>query len=288
MKSEDKHYDSKGRLYSPIKQHSIEKQESVAYYAGIFSTAMRYKYEKLVYIDLFSGGGQCFITKGNRKGDVVNGVAVRVLDLKTPFDEYHFCEKDPELFSALSQRVNEHPLRNSCFLYEGDCRENLNTIKAKMAKPSIGASVLYLCFVDVFGLGNISLKQIVDFRSKYFMDLFLLFPTYFDVHRNWKNYINISNHSVDYYLGSSSWRKEWSQYGTPTAKGFGVFILKKTYEVMNDLGFYGKLTDAQGIKMHGYRDRTLYHLCFFSKNMRGLDFWRKTKDRDEQLDLGFF
>src|SRR5947208_1832557 len=67
------------------------KYKLVGGYCEIFTSGMRYKWDKLVYIDLFAGSGYARI-KGSNK--ILRSSALIALSVTNPFHKYIFCEAD--------------------------------------------------------------------------------------------------------------------------------------------------------------------------------------------------
>jgi three-Cys-motif partner protein len=126
------------------------KHNFVALYAKLFSSGMKEKWRKRVYVELHAGAGHSRI-RGTSK--VIAGSPLRALTLQYPFDEYVFCEDNPENLKALEARVKRHAPGASVSYVEGDCNENVNKILAKIPAGSRTDTVLSLCFVDPYDIG---------------------------------------------------------------------------------------------------------------------------------------
>jgi three-Cys-motif partner protein len=104
MKSKKRLYDEEGLLVSEVGAWSEEKIDLVKYYATLFTSSMKGKWDRRVYIDLFAGPGRSKI-KGKDK--LIDGTAMHMLGLKDPFDIYVFCDLDPEHLNALQSRIEK-------------------------------------------------------------------------------------------------------------------------------------------------------------------------------------
>lgn len=87
-----------GLAYNDVGLWTEAKHRLVAYYAALFSDAMKDKWEKPIYIELYAGAGYSRIRDTER---VIAGSPIRALTLKVPFDKYIFCEQDPRKLEAL-------------------------------------------------------------------------------------------------------------------------------------------------------------------------------------------
>jgi three-Cys-motif partner protein len=74
----------------------------LALYDTLFSTGMKYKWDKRVYIDLYSGAGVNRI-RGTQR--LAYGSPLLALQVNQPFDKYIFCEKSKQNIEALRERV---------------------------------------------------------------------------------------------------------------------------------------------------------------------------------------
>lgn len=82
-----------GLLYNEVGAWTEEKHRLVAYYAAEFSGAMKGKFQKRVYIELYAGAGYSRIRDTDR---IIPGSPINALTLKEPFDKYIFCEENAQ------------------------------------------------------------------------------------------------------------------------------------------------------------------------------------------------
>jgi len=126
------------------------KHSFVSLYAKLFSSGMKAKWGRRVYVELYAGAGYSRIRGTSR---VIAGSPLRALTLQDPFDEYVFCEEDPENLKALKARVKRHAPGASVAYVEGDCNAKVKEILAKIPVGSKTDTVLTLCFVDPYDIG---------------------------------------------------------------------------------------------------------------------------------------
>jgi three-Cys-motif partner protein len=81
------------------------KHSFVSLYAKLFSSGMKAKWGRRVYVELYAGAGYSRIRGTSR---VIAGSPLRALMLEDPFDQYVFCEENPENLKALKARVERH------------------------------------------------------------------------------------------------------------------------------------------------------------------------------------
>lgn len=124
-----------------------EKYRLVSLYQELFATGMKDKWDKRVYLDLYSGAGHARIRGTSR---VVHGAALRALLLRHPFDKYIFCEKVPEYLDALRVRALRLAPSLDIDYISGDCDLNADRVCSLIPQHSSTQRVLSLCFVDPF------------------------------------------------------------------------------------------------------------------------------------------
>src|SRR5437870_8023271 len=114
-----------GRVCPEVGSWTEEKHRLVSLYATLFSSGMKDKWRKRVYVELYAGAGYSRI-RGTSK--VIAGSPLRALTLEHPFDAYVFCEENPENLRALKARVKHHAPGASVAYVEGDCNQNVDEI----------------------------------------------------------------------------------------------------------------------------------------------------------------
>jgi three-Cys-motif partner protein len=270
-----------GLLTPTIRPHSLEKYRAISYILKIFSTSMKSKWNNRVYIDLFSGAGR---SKLESSGIIVPGSPLLALGVEDRFDKYIFCEKKPEFYDVLNQRVSAICEPEKFKIIQGDVNQNAESILEEIPEFGKDSSCLSFCLVDPYKIGQLNFKTIKDLSSV-FMDFLVLIPSYMDVRRNKAIYLREEDSSISTFVGDSRWRQGWLESESKGMK-IGLFILDYFGKKMKEIGYlYPGPEDAFTI----YVDQMgvpLYHLYLFSKNQRGVDFWRKTTIRfNDQLKL---
>ena len=113
---------------------------------------MKNKWDKRVYIDLYSGPGY---SRVSGKGKILQGSPFLALGVQDQFDKYIFCESNHEYLNALRQRVARlFPDADAEFI-AGDCNEKTHNICDVIRDLSRNRRVLSFCFVDPF---DVSIK----------------------------------------------------------------------------------------------------------------------------------
>jgi three-Cys-motif partner protein len=236
-------------------------------YIDMFSTAMAGRWDKRVYIDLYSGPGCTLVSE---TGKWLKGSPLLALSVKKPFDKYIFCEKDAKMMKALRERVTNHFSHLNVDLIEGDCSQKVPEILNAIPKPSSKQKVLSFCFVDPFSL---DLKfQTIQRLASVFVDFLVLLALDMDGRRNLRNYVKPNSNKIDEFLGISGWRERWKTFSM-TDDSFQRFLASEFEKQMISLGYlkYSK-GNTKRISTPDH-NLPLYHLAFFSRNKLGYAFW---------------
>jgi len=256
-----------------------DKGRRVAYYCAEFATAMKDRWDVRVYIDLFAGAGKVHARETDK---VLLGSPLLALAVRHPFDRYIFCEQARGNLRALKSRVTAmHPQAQVSYI-EGDVNASTEAILRAMPTPSKGRRVLGFCFADPFKLKNLKFSTIETLATRY-MDFLVHVPA-MDPTRAWSRYLKPGNHTVDEFLGTSGWRKDWHQANPKPPPD--VFLVRAFAKQMNGLDFkYGGLEDAVSVRSTE-KNLLLYRLVFFSKHPLGGKFWRQAKKgTSPQMDM---
>jgi three-Cys-motif partner protein len=91
-----------GLLCPEVGSWAEEKHNVVSFYAKLFSTGMKAKWDSRVYVELYAGSGFAKIKRSTR---VTAGSPIRALLLEDPFDKYIFCDRESQNLQALRARV---------------------------------------------------------------------------------------------------------------------------------------------------------------------------------------
>lgn len=249
----------------------------------MFSSAMKGKWDYLVYIDLFAGAGLSRI-KGTTR--IVPASPLLALEITTKFNKYIFCEENEEKINALRMRVQNHHPEVDCKFLPGDANEIVTSIVREIPQHGKGTKVLNFCFVDPCKLENLSFDTIKKL-SKRFVDFLILIPSFMDANRNISYYKSSSNGQIAKFLGDSDWRKSWSEAEKRRVK-FGLFLTDQFGKAMVTLGYNYTGIDKTFPIRSDKKNLPLYHLAFFSRHDTGDKFWREAKKYSRaQLSLDF-
>jgi three-Cys-motif partner protein len=247
------------------------KHSFVSLYAKLFSSGMKAKWGRRVYVELYAGAGYSRVRGTSR---VIAGSPLRALTLEDPFDEYVFCEEDPENLKALKVRVKRHAPGASVAYVEGDCNARVIDILAKIPTGSKSDTVLTLCFVDPFDIG-IEFET-VRVLSARFVDFLVLLAVFMDANRNYDRYVKADDVRVGKFLGSESWRDRWyvaQKAGTP----FPQFLASEYANGMESLRYLKTPLHTMNKVRSDEKNLPLYYLAMFSRHERAYKFWDEAR-----------
>lgn len=282
MKSFDplrKTKDDGRHIPDPVGEWSFQKWKLMGAYCDIFTSAMKYHWDQLIYIDLFAGAGFSEIRNG---GGIFYSSSLIAMEVPNPFDKYILCEEDPKKIQALEERVNTiHPNKDVVFI-QGDCNKNVTEIKNEIPGFNKSNKVLRFCFVDPFSI-NIKFQTIKKLGEN-LMDFLILLPFHMDINRNTETYFGSDNNILSKFLGTDEWRNKFDLQNLDRKK-FIRYISAKYDSNMMDLGYIEP--EHKFPVRSSEKNLPLYHLAFYSKNPRGNDFYQKVKkSAKSQYSLG--
>lgn len=257
-------------LHIPIvREWSLEKYKLVGNYCNIFTSGMKYKWNQLVYIDLFAGAGYAKIQESDK---IYLNSALVAMSIPNPFTKYILCEKDEERFEALSQRVKRDFSHLNVELIKGDSNKNVQTVINAIPSFNRNNTLLPFCFVDPYSL-NLNFSTIKALAST-LMDFLILQALHMDANRNFEIYLKEKNTRISKYLGIENWRDVFENKSN-YRNNFVRFLAEQYQDQMHKIG-YQKSKHMHQIRSN-QRNLPLYYLSFYSKNPRGVDFFKKVQ-----------
>lgn len=264
-----------------VREWSLEKYKMVGSYCDIFTNGMKEKWNQLIYIDLFAGAGYAKVKESNKT--YLNS-ALLAMSIPTPFTKYILCEQDQERFAALSLRVKRDFSHLNVKLIKGDSNVNVTNIINEIPPFGKGNTLLPFCFVDPYSL-NLNFNTIKSLGQG-LMDFLILQALHMDANRNFDTYLEEENPRIAEYLGITDWRQLFEKNSQGYRKNFVKFLADQYQEQMSKLG-YQKAKHMHQIRSNE-KNLPLYYLSFYSKNPRGIDFFKKIQKRIKpQLSMDF-
>lgn len=266
-------------LYTPVVgSWSDVKYRLISNYAEMFSTSMRKKWGKRVYIDLFAGAGRAAIKDTK---EIVETSSLLAMSVTHPFDRYVLCDSEAQCIDALRARVgNQYPSHDVSYL-TGDCNSMVDEVLKQVPSFSKNCRVLSFCVVDPFNVGNLKFETIRKL-SQIYADFLVLIPSHMDAHREQVAYLDSKNTAIADFVGRPHWRNDHHGY----RKQFGTFIVDQFGQSMMDLGFIYEGPGTEVLVRLPKKNVKLYYLAFFSKSKLGMKFWNEAqKYSDDQMRL---
>lgn len=261
-----------GLIIPEVGSWSEQKYRLIGHYARLFGTGMKNLWDSRVYIDLYSGSG---LSRIRGSGRIVKGSPLLAVDIPDPFDLYVFCDAKQEYIEALRKRVsNNFPGVESKYI-PGDVNRNIDKVLRMIPPYSRTRKVLSLCIVDPYNASNFSFSSIKQL-SKIFVDFLILIPSYMQFNRFAARYTAEESQMkiLDRYLGTKRWSESWERAKT-AGMPFGEFVCDEFAQQMNRINFLGTVEEMSLVRGDD-KQQPLYHMAFFSKSRRGMDFWKKT------------
>lgn len=264
---------SDGLFIPTVREWSLEKYKLVGSYCDIFTKGMKFKWNQLVYIDLFAGAGYATIKETNK---VYLNSALLAMSIPTPFTKYILCEQNDERFEALSARVNRDFSHLNCELIHGDSNTNIDKVTKAIPSFGKGNTLLPFCFVDPYSL-NLNFSTIKSLGGTTLMDFLILQALHMDANRNFDIYLNEENKRIAQYLGLNNWRELFEKDGIVNRKDFVKFLAEKFQEQMKEFGY--QTTKHMHQIRSNEKNLPLYYLSFYSKHPTGEKFFKEVQKR---------
>ncbi len=250
------------------------KHRLVSLYAKLFSSAMKNKWGRRVYIELYSGAG---FSRIRDTASIIAGSPLRALTLEDPFDKYVFCEENPDYIDALRQRVNRLAPWADVTYVNGDCNARVDEIIKAIPRHDRSNTVLSLCFADPYDIG-LKFETLRKLSDRY-VDFLVLLALYMDANRNYERYVSEDAVKVDEFVGSTDWRERW-KIAQPARMTFPRFLAEEFARNMQILGYIQPpFYKMKEVKLPE-KNLPLYRLALFSRKARAYAFW------DEVLKYG--
>jgi len=260
-----------GLLCPEVGAWTETKHSFASLYAELFSSGMKEKWSRRIYVELYAGAGYSRV-RGTAR--VIAGSPLRALTLEHPFDEYVFCEENPENLKALKIRVERHAPNASVAYIEGDCNQKVKDILARIPAGSRTDTVLTLCFVDPYDIG-IEFETL-RMMSARFVDFLVLLAVFMDANQNYDRYIKTEGVRVERFLGSMSWRERWSiaqQNGTL----FPQFLASEYSKSMESLRYLKTPLHTMHKVRSDDKNLPLYYLALFDRHEQAYKFWDEAR-----------
>lgn len=146
-----------------------DKLDMLENYLDAYTTALKNKHFRLIYVDGFAGTGGVNVRYDNHVTEYTDGSVMRALAVKDKqFHKLYCVEKDHDRCVLLKERLKT---QRRCVVIEADFNEYIESINAP---PDNTRGVV---FIDPFGASVkwSTIERIASFKA---LDMWLLYPTY--------------------------------------------------------------------------------------------------------------
>ena len=226
---------------------------------------------RINYLDLFAGPGVLEVDGGRYPGS-----PMLAAHTPEPFDRMIFCEKDPALAAALSDRLTAWGAADRAEVLIGDCNDHVAALAGTLENEALS-----LAFIDPTGL-QFRWESLVTLTEASKTDFLILIPDRMDIVRNLADLLKPGNSRLDDALGADSgWRTDMA--ALPNHSGANLCkAIAGVYQrrLRDELGFSHVAVET--IRTHSGAGRALYSVLFASRNPLGLDFWNKSVQKPRQ------
>lgn len=249
------------------------KHKLLTYYAHLFATGMKNKWESRVYLELFSGPGRCLLRKS---GEEDLGSPLKVIG--HDFTKFVFTEMSVPGAEALAKRLELEENARLAEIWCGDCAEAIQRIH-------IPAGSLTFAFIDPTGIGHAPFSLIDALHRKTRCDLLINIQHGMGIKMNIHQYTPdaAEQSALTRFLGNDSWKR----LPRHNPRDFFRGVLEIYKDQLHKLGFKRELIGRE-VLISNDQNTPLYLLLFATKHPKGKEFWEKSLKGvlDPELDLG--
>lgn len=253
---------------------AAQKLDYLGRYIDVFETAMRNKFPKRAYIDLFCGPGK---SRERGSGEIRLGSPLIALTTRYPFTDYYFVDNDQAKLSALEERWAGAGRPGRVHFFLGDANE----VAPSLARDLQVVPSLNLAFLDPDGL-QLSWASVEALAGAGRVDLIIHYPQR-ALNRVMANAIKTADDTtVDRFFGGPKWRSIYESYRRGEESFLHRQLMDHYKHMLGMLGYSETRRDDEvGEEPPVVGEKgVLYRLLFASKSPRGGDFWRKITQRD--------
>jgi three-Cys-motif partner protein len=248
------------------------KHQLLAYYAKMFTSGMKGKFENRFYLELFSGPGRCLI-RTTGKEELGSPLVV----IGHEFTRFIFTEISVPAAQSLAARLDSYPNAHLAEIWCGNCADVVQRLV-------IPANALTFAFIDPTGIGNVPFSLIETLHRKApRCDLLINIQHGMGIKMNIHQYTPDADEqsALTKFLGNDSW-KSLSRHDPPTFFR-GVLDIYKTQLDRLGFSFVGN-----EVLVRNDKNLPLYLLLYASKHPLGRQFWQKALKgvMPPELDFG--
>lgn len=268
-----------------------EKLSRVKHYLAVYTTALKNKPFKLVYIDAFAGTGYrnikspedepmlMFPDQAGSDVELFHAGSARIaLETEPRFSEYYFIEQDIAKCAELEKLKTEFPDKSKDIrILNEDANESIERICNQFRKDNKLRGVLFL---DPFGM-NVAWRTVEVIARTKAIDMWYLFPLGVGVNRLLRRDGNIPaawQKRLDNIFGEPDWKDifykpvviqdlfntEERVTKTGDFKAMENYLVKR----LKNTFVKGRVVDKP-LSLYNSRKNPLYLLCFAAGNEKG-------------------
>jgi three-Cys-motif partner protein len=256
-----------GLLCPEVGSWTETKHDHVAYYAKLFSSGMKQKWDRRVYVELYAGAG-FYRVRGSSK--IIIGSPLRALLLPDRFDKYIFCEEDSDKLAALEKRAKRFAPNADVAFVAGDCNRNVTRILKEIPVGTKTDTVLTLCFADPYDIG-LKFSTLRALSEGRLVDFVVLLALWSDANRAYKHYMMSDSVKVDEFLGSKTWRERWD--AVQATVQFPKFLAEEFASMMETIGYLRTPSHKMKRFRSDEKNLPLYYIAMFSGHPLAHRFW---------------
>jgi three-Cys-motif partner protein len=220
-----------------------------------------------LYVDAFAGSGRHV---SRTTGEFVMGSPSRALEVKPPFDEYHFIDLDSAKVHSLQELAAE---RSNVRVHEGDCNEIL--LREVLPRAEYRSYRRAFCLLDPYSL-QLDWNVIATAGQMKSVEIFLNFPI-MDINRNVlrPGASTTKVEQMNRFWGDESWRDvafraEPNLFGDVDAVKVGNRELAEAFRArLRDVAGFSAVPEP--LAMRNSNRATVYYLFFAGNNKTGAD-----------------
>lgn len=190
-----------GGEWTLIKLGALEK------YLNYYTTALKNKGFRLLYIDIFAGSGKCSPRIGGQHFEVEGSAVIACTKVKNPFDEIHLFELSDSNINSLNELFNAG-LSSQIFITKGDSNLEIEKL-IQLYDWGKTRAVIFIdpCASEVKWSTLEKLSKISSF------DIWYLFPISLVTRYAANDFAMAKSDDITEIYGSDSWIKAWYSDG---------------------------------------------------------------------------
>jgi three-Cys-motif partner protein len=216
--------------------HTVEKLKVIEKHLHVYTSALRNKNFKLMYIDAFAGSGEIelvrdmgFLADVEELDPIVEGSVRRALKIRHPFHEYHFVDKSASKVVKLDQLRLDFPALSSRIYTSKD---DANSFMMSLCSKTDWKHTRAVVFLDPFG-NQIEWSTLERIAATKAIDLWYLFPAGLGVNRQIsRRGIVLPEHeeAVNRMLGRTDWQETFIRIVESDQRSFN-FLEPKAHRI---------------------------------------------------------